>query len=174
MILRLAILAGLILFTGSELSPASAQETRQVGAIEVSLPWARATAPRMQAGAAFVTLYNTGSEDDRLIAAAAPVADVVELHTHLMDGDIMRMRPVDDIPLPAGETVRLKPGGLHIMMIGLTERLVEGTDFPLTLTFEKAGRLEITVPVEAIGAPGPSLPAEPMGHHGSGHEHGHP
>jgi copper(I)-binding protein len=105
-----------------------------------------------------MTLRNRGAAPDRLIAAASPVARVVELHTHIREGEVMRMRPVPDIPVPAGQTVELRPGGLHVMLIGLTAPLVEGARVPLTLRFERAGEVAVDLAVEAAGARG-------AGHH---------
>jgi periplasmic copper chaperone A len=80
----------------------------------------------------------------------------IELHTHIMDGDVMRMREMEGgIPLPPGETVKLQPGGFHIMLLGLKQGLAAGSRFPLTLTFEKAGSVQVDVPVEAMGSMGP-------------------
>ncbi len=130
--------------------------------IAVSDPWARASAGMAKAGAAFMAINNTG-DADRLVAAAADVSDVVELHTHIQDGEIMRMRRVDGIDVPAGETVLLQPGGLHVMFLGLRAPLEEGQRFPLTLTFETAG--DVTVDVEIRGA----AAMAPMDGHGHGH-----
>src|SRR3546814_7663300 len=77
----------------------------------------------------------------------SPVAEHVEIHEHVMDGNAMRMRPVDGVPLPAGGMAELQPGGYHVMLIGLKHPLKQGEHFPLTLTFEKAGTVTIEVPV---------------------------
>jgi copper(I)-binding protein len=76
------------------------------------------------------------------------------LHTHIRDGEVMRMRPVADIPIPPGETVRLRPGGLHVMLIGLKEPLRQGTTVPLTLRFERAGETTVQLEIQAAGARG--------------------
>ncbi len=118
--------------------------------------WARATPPGAKVGGVFVTLINTGDAPDRLVSASSGVAERVELHTHIKDGDVMRMREVEGgIPLPPGETVKLQPGGFHIMLLGLNQGLTAGSSFPLTLTFEKAGSVQVDVPVEAMGSMGP-------------------
>ena len=101
-----------------------------------------------------MTLQNAGSTADRLLKAESPVAANAELHTHVKDGDAMRMRPVNDVPVPAGGTTKLEPGGYHIMLIGLKQPLKEGERLPLTLTFEKAGKISIDVPVQKAGASG--------------------
>jgi copper(I)-binding protein len=129
---------------------ASAQ---QPGAISVEAPWTRAAGQGMQ-GAGYLTLRNTGAED-RLVSASTPAAARVELHTHLRDGEVMRMRPVQAIPVPAQGSVTLQPSGLHLMMIGLTRPLIVGESIPLTLRFERAGEIEVQLAVQAAGARGP-------------------
>lgn len=123
------------------------------GDIAIGHPWTRAAGANSN-GAGFMTLKNNGAAGDRLISAASPAARVVELHTHIREGDVMRMRPVADIPIPPGQTVHLRPGGLHIMLIGLTEPLRQGTTMPLTLRFEQAGEVQVTLGVESAGARG--------------------
>jgi len=123
----------------------------KLGALTIAHPYARATAPGQPAGGGFLTIENRGA-DDRLLAATAEVSKSVELHTMSMDGDVMRMRQVDAIALPAGKAVELKPGGLHIMFIGLKAPLKQGDSFPLKLKFEKSGEVTVQVTVEAAGA----------------------
>ena len=118
-----------------------------LGDLAVHKPWARASIGQAQAGAAYVTVMNKGSLPDRLIAVEGEVANRVELHTHMMEDGIMKMRPVKAIEVAPGEPAVLKPGGLHIMLLGLKAPLVKGQSFPLTLVFEKAGRVEIEVPI---------------------------
>ncbi|MGQ9365875.1 copper chaperone PCu(A)C [Azospirillum sp. A39] len=122
------------------------------GTIAVVAPWARATAPHAKVGGAYMTLTNSGSTADRLLSAASPAAEKVELHTHLMDQGVMRMRPVEDIAVEPGTPTVLQPGGLHVMLMGLKQPLTEGSRFPLTLTFETAGAVTVEVPVQAAGA----------------------
>jgi copper(I)-binding protein len=133
---------------------AAAAQTQ--GPVKIEEAWARATPPGGKVGGAFVTLVNSGDTADRLVSAASPVAGRVELHTHIKDGDVMRMREVEGgIPLPPGGTVKLQPGGFHIMLLGLNQGLAAGSSFPLTLTFEKAGGVQVDVPVQAMGSMGP-------------------
>lgn len=155
--------ASMLLVTGVA-SPASAQHGPGVhaaavetkGPLRVEAPWARATPPGGKVAGAFVTLVNTGDAPDRLVSATSPVAGRVELHTHIKDGDVMRMREVEGgIPLPSGQTVALQPGGLHIMLLELKQGLAAGSSFPLTLSFEKTGSVQVDVPVETIGSMGP-------------------
>lgn len=123
------------------------------GKFMIKEPWARASIGRN--GAAYFTLVNTGDTDLKVVGIMAGVAKRAELHTHIMDGDIMRMRPVDHIMVPAGESVTLKPGGDHVMLMGLTGKLKEGDTFPLTVMVENAGKMEVSVKVGKMGASGP-------------------
>ena len=133
-------------------APAFAADTTS---IEIPQVWARATSSSAKTGAAYLTMVNKGGVEDRLVAAGSPAADKVELHTNIDDHGVMRMRPVAAIPVKAGETVTLQPGGYHIMLVGLKKPLARDTTFPLTLTFEKAGTLSVTVHVASAGAGGP-------------------
>lgn len=141
--------------------------------IDVTAPWARASAGGMaKAGAAFLTIKNAGAADDRLVGAKADVSGKVELHTHIKEGDLMKMRQVHAIDVPAGKTVALQPGGLHVMFMGLKAPFKEGDHFPLTLVFEKAGDVTVDVAVEGAGAKGPGQPHGHDGTDGQGHQHG--
>ena len=135
--------------------PAARAQEVSAGALRIAQPWTRA----MRAGgtgAGFMTIRNTGTTPDRLVAARSPVARVMELHTHIREGDVMRMRPVPAIELPAGQAVTLAPGGLHLMLIGLTQALDQGGRVPVTLVFERAGEVEVQLAVEGAGARGPA------------------
>ena len=134
---------------------AHAQEFK-LGSLTISQPYARATAPGQPVGGGFLKIVNKGA-DDRLLSASADVAKTVELHTMKMEGDVMRMRQVDAIAIPAGQTVELKPGALHMMFIGLKAPLKAGDTVPVTLKFEKAGEVMVQVSVQAPGA-------DPMAH----------
>lgn len=141
----------------------------KIGEIMISMPMIRATPPAAPAAGGFVTLHNMGATDDTLIAArvSADVAGKVELHTMEMDGDVMRMFEVEGgIPVPAGETVRLAPGGLHIMLMGLPQGLSEGVSHDVTLVFESAG--EVTLPFTVLPL---AMVREMTGAEG-GHGHG--
>lgn len=128
-----------------------AQEHRKDDLV-VENAWARTTIPN-RPGAAFATIKNLGAGDDRLIAARTPSAARAELHSSSsMAGGVMKMRKVEAIHVPAGAVAELKPGGFHIMLFGLAKALTEGEEFPLTLTFEKAGDIALVVKVEAMAA----------------------
>ncbi|PLX37848.1 MAG: hypothetical protein C0606_06180 [Hyphomicrobiales bacterium] len=145
-----AALAGTMLFGLAGGIAAASQAT--VGPLTVSGPFARATPGAARAGIAYLTIRNAGGEPDRLVSAAADVSDRVELHTHIEDNGILRMRQVEAIDVPANGMTALKPGGLHVMFIGLKAPLKKGQHFPLSLTFEKAGTVTIEMPVGSIGA----------------------
>jgi len=122
-----------------------------VGPLALENGWTRAAGQGGQ-GAGFLIIRNTGTEADRLVAASSPAAARVELHTSLREGDVMRMRPVENIPVPAGGSVTLAPGGLHMMLIGLTRPLVVGQTVPVSLRFERAGQVTVNMTVQAAGA----------------------
>lgn len=117
--------------------------------IAVSDPWARASVTTT--GAAYLTVSNSGNKDDVLLEVRSPVAEKVEIHDMTMDGMVMKMRRLDALPVAAGESVALAPGGKHIMLIGLVEPLSEGMAVPLTLVFERAGEVEVSAPVRPAG-----------------------
>jgi periplasmic copper chaperone A len=139
--------AALILAAG--VMAASAHDFK-IGDIKIAHPYARTTAAGQASGAGYLKLENKGTAD-RLLSASADVAASVEMHSMSMEGDVMRMRQVDGIALPTGKTIELKPGGLHLMLVGLKAPLKDGEKFPLKLKFEKAGEVTVTVNVEAGG-----------------------
>ena len=129
---------------------ASGAVLAQSNQLEVSNAWARATPGKAENGAAYVTILSP--TPDRLLSASSPAAKKAELHTMEMAGMVMKMRPVAGLDIPAGQPVALKPGGEHIMLIGLQQPLREGQSFTLTLNFEKAGARTVSVAVEKAGA----------------------
>ena len=142
----------LVLFAASLLVAGAA--AAQTDSVVVTDVWARATSSEI--GAAYLTLQSPIA--DRLTGLATPIAQAAQLHTTSREGGIMKMRRTDGLDLPAG---RLEPGASHIMLIGLTEKLVPGQSFPLTLTFAKAGTREVTVSVAKAGAMGPEKTSGP-------------
>ncbi|MDV6227572.1 copper chaperone PCu(A)C [Nitratireductor aquimarinus] len=129
-----------------------------LGNLDIDQPWTRATPPGAKAAGGFVTIANGGEEDDRLVSAEAAFAGRVELHTMDMTNGVMKMRHLPEgIPVPAGETVNLAPGGLHVMFMELKEPIAEGAPVPVTLTFEKAGTIEVEMSVAKPGAPAPNM-----------------
>ena len=137
---------------GHEMAHQMAHEV-VVGDLAISGGFSRATLPNAPVGGGFLTITNKGAADDRLISATSPASGEVQLHEMAMEGDVMKMRELPEgIPVPAGETVMLQPGGLHLMLMKLTGPLVEGTSFPVTLTFEKAGTVTVELSVASSGA----------------------
>jgi periplasmic copper chaperone A len=109
--------------------------------VKVEGAWARPTVPGQQGGGGYLTLISPVA--DRLLGGSTPAAQRFEVHTMAMKGDVMEMREVEGVDLPAGRKVEFKPGGLHVMFIGLKEPLKVGTKVPVTLRFQKGGELKI-------------------------------
>ncbi len=124
------------------------------GDVTVSDVWARASAGGAGAGAVFMTIKNAGQGDDKLVTVSTPVSKVAELHTHSEVDGVMTMRKVPEIAVGGGKSVELKPGGFHIMLMGLTTSLKEGDTFPVTLNFEKAGEVNVMANVGGVAAMG--------------------
>src|SRR5216683_1438837 len=122
------------------------------GSIEIHRPWARRSVETPERAGGFFVLTNTGPEPDRLVGATSLAAEKIEIHAiKVMGGDI-GMRPRDDgLGLPAGVTLTLQPRGYHLLLIGLREPLIQGARLAVTLTFEKAGSIDVAFPVEAPG-----------------------
>ncbi len=133
------------------LLPQSAMAEETVRIVE---PWARATILATRPGAAYLTIES--ARGDRLLSVESPVADRVMIHASDNNDGVNRMVHLDTLDLPAGKSVVLAPGGTHLMLMGLKERLIEGARVPVTLQFERAGEVTITVPVLGIGARGPT------------------
>lgn len=121
-------------------------------AISIDHPWARATPAGAKTGAAYLTIANRGATADRLTAVYTPAASNVQVHQETEAYGVMRMRELTSIAVEPGGTITLKPGSMHIMMIGLQRPLKEGQEFPLILEFEKAGKINLKVPVMRVGA----------------------
>ena len=120
--------------------------------VQVENAWARATAASAMSGGVFLTVTDTGAPD-RLVGASTPVAATAELHETIDDNGVMRMRPVaGGLALETGKPVVLKPGSYHLMLMGLRRQLKPGDNFPISLTFEKAGTVTATVTVGTAGA----------------------
>jgi len=134
------------------------------GALKIEHPWSRPTVAGQPAGGAFMTVHNGGATADRLLGASTDAADHVELHTMAMDGNVMRMREVPAIDLPAGQTVALQPGQFHMMLQGLKRPLAAGERVPMTLKFEKAGEVKVELAVQG-GSAGASAPGAMVHQH---------
>jgi periplasmic copper chaperone A len=142
---RFALLCGGLIF-----SIAAHAQVYAVGDLLISAPWARATVPGQPAGAVYLSMENKGKSGNRLIAVSTPIAKSAQVHSMSMDGNIMRMREVGSLDIKPEEKIVMQAGnGYHIMLIGLNKPLGAGDRFPLTLSFEKGGKLEISVLVKA-------------------------
>ena len=118
--------------------------------LRIDHPFARATPPGAQSGGVYLTIENRGTSKDRLVRVASPAAASVELHSMTMDGNVMRMRAIAGLDIAPGATVTLGSAGNHVMLVGLVRPLVVGDRIPVTLTFEKAGAVDVTALVEAM------------------------
>lgn len=132
--------------------PASAHEYK-LESLDIIEPWTRATPSTAQTGGGFLAITNKGTAPDRLITAKSPTADKVEIHEMKMDGNVMRMRELAvGLEIPPGATVQMKPGGLHLMFLGLKAPFAKDAKIPVTLVFEKAGSIDVEMVVSAMGA----------------------
>lgn len=138
----------------------------KVGTLTIEQPWSRATPGGARVAGGYVRITNTGTEPDRLVSGTSSAAERVEIHEMATVNGMMTMRPLaSGLVIAPGQTVELKPGGLHIMLMGLTRPLVQGQSYKLTLTFEKAGRVELDVAVGGLGGAAPPAGAAGGGHH---------
>jgi copper(I)-binding protein len=146
-----------MLLTASLAATSSFAHDYRLGSIEIVQPWSRATPSTAPSAGGFLKLTNKGTAPDRLIAIETPAAKQAELHEMKMDGAVMRMRELENgVALPPGQTVELKPGGYHVMFIGLKAPFVKDQKVSATLVFEKAGRIDVEFQVDALGATQPS------------------
>jgi len=136
------------------LAPALADEVR-AGDLVITQAWSRATPGGAKVGGGYLTIQNKGSVADRLIGGAADVADKVQLHEMSTTNGVMTMRPLDKgLSIEPGKTVKLAPGGYHLMLLDLKSPLKQGDKVPVTLEFEKAGKVKLTFEVQGVGAKG--------------------
>jgi copper(I)-binding protein len=141
------------------------------GSLSVQDAWARPSIGNAPNGVAYLTITNMGEVADRLVGASASVAKRVGLHATKMEGGIMKMRPAaQGITVPAKGATELKPGGFHVMLMGLTRKLVPGQNFDLTLTFERQGAVRIAVEIKTLGYKGSSKSSATMAPHGQAHQ----
>jgi copper(I)-binding protein len=131
----------------------AAAQTYSAGNLEIGGPWARATPKGASVGAGYLTITNKGTEPDRLIGGTLAPASRFEVHTTVTEGGVAKMRQITGLEIKPGETVELKPGGMHVMFMGLKQPLTQGQTVKGTLVFEKAGTVAVEFAVQAIGAP---------------------
>ena len=135
--------------------PAQADDVA-AGSVKISAPWARATPKGAAVGAGYMTITNSGSAPDRLVGGASDVSNRFEIHEMTMDNGVMRMRPLaKGIEIKPGQSVEFKPGGNHVMFVGLKKPLAQGEHVKAMLEFEKAGKVAVDFTVEGIGAQSP-------------------
>jgi hypothetical protein len=137
-------------------TPVRADDVK-AGDLLITQAWTRATPGGAKIGGGFLSIENKGSSPDKLVGVSADVAGKVEVHEMATDGGVMKMRPVEGgLTIDPGKTVKLAPGGLHLMMMDLKSPLKQGDKLPVTLQFEKAGKVQVTLDVAGVGAPGPA------------------
>ena len=146
-----------VLFLGALMSaPARAEEVK-AGDLVITQGWSRATPGGAKVGGGYLTIENKGSTADRLIGGSADIAAKVQVHEMAMNNGVMTMRPIDKgLTIEPGKTVKLAPGGLHLMLLDLKSPLKQGDKVPLTLEFERAGKVSLSLDVQGIGAQGPA------------------
>lgn len=130
--------------------------------LAVSQAWSRAMPPSAPTGAVYFVLENRGEQPQRLIGAQTPRAEKAELHTHVHQGDMMKMQQIEAVDVPATGKVEFKPGGNHVMLFGLKQPLVAGESFPITLQFENGGEITTEVSIEVDA---PAAGSATQGHH---------
>ncbi|HKS19430.1 MAG TPA: copper chaperone PCu(A)C [Bradyrhizobium sp.] len=144
-------------------APACAQEVK-AGDLVITQAWSRATPSGAKIAGAYLTIENKGAAPDRLIGGAGDVAGKVEIHEMATDNGVMKMRPLDKgLAIEPGKTVKLAPGGYHLMLFDLKRQLKQGDKVPVTLEFEKAGKVALSLDVQGVGAQGPAA-ADHSGH----------
>jgi copper(I)-binding protein len=137
-------------------APVRAEEVK-AGDLVISQAWSRATPGGAKIGGGYLTIENKGTAADRLIGGSGDISAKVELHEMKMDNGVMTMRPLDKgLAIEPGKTVKLAPGGYHLMLLDLKSPLKQGDKVPVTLEFEKAGKVKLTFDVQALGAQAPA------------------
>jgi periplasmic copper chaperone A len=151
------MLIGLVL---SLVSGAAWAENFSVGSIEVGSPWTRATPRGAPVAAAYMAITNNGSTADRLLIGSTNVAGRFEIHSMVTEDGVAKMRPVTGgLEIKPGSTVKLEPGSLHVMLIGLKQPIAVGARVTGTLIFERAGKLDVEFAVQPVGGPAPAAGA---------------
>jgi copper(I)-binding protein len=136
-------------------APARAEDVK-AGDLVISQAWSRATPSGAKTGGGYLTIENKGSVPDRLVGGSADVAGSIQVHEMSMERGVMKMRPVEGgLTIEPGKTVKLAPGGYHLMMMDLKKPLKQGDKVPVTLEFEKAGKVTVSLDVGRVGAQGP-------------------
>jgi hypothetical protein len=154
-LLSMAGAIGVIAMLSSFAAPVCAEEVK-AGDLVITQAWSRATPGGAKIGGAYLTIENKGATPDRLIGGSADIAGKIEVHEMTMKDGVMIMRPVDKgLSIEPGKTVKLAPGGYHLMMFDLKGPLKQGEQLPVTLEFEKAGKVQVPFDVAGVGAQAP-------------------
>ena len=149
----LACAAALLALSGGS---SQAQEVK-AGDLVIMQPWSRATPGGAKIAGGYLTIENKGTAPDRLTAASGDIAGKVEIHEMAMNNGVMTMRPLEKgLEIEPGKTVKLAPGGYHLMLMELKNPLKQGEKVPLELQFEKAGKVAVSLDVQGVGAQAPS------------------
>jgi copper(I)-binding protein len=147
---------GAMLATSLMGAPSARAEDVKAGDLIISQAWSRATPGGAKVGGGYLTIENKGTAPDRLIGGSSDAAGKVEVHEMEMNNGVMTMRPVDKgLTIDPGKTVKLAPGGYHLMLMDLKAPLKRGDKLPITLEFEKAGKVQVSLDVQAVGAQAP-------------------
>lgn len=153
-----------VAFAALLVAPAAAQDVK-AGDLVISQPWSRATPGGAKVAGGYLNIANKGAAADRLVGGSADVAGKFEIHEMSMNNGVMTMRPLDKgLVIEPGKTVKLAPGGYHLMLMDLKGALKQGDKVPVTLEFEKAGKVKVSFDVQGVGAQAPA---------GAGHSGGH-
>ena len=152
----ISVLSGFAFVAVLVATPVRAEEVK-AGDLVISQAWSRATPGGAKVGGGYLTIENKGTTPDRLLAGSADVAAKVQVHEMSMNNGVMTMRPVEGgLAIEPGKTVKLTPGGFHLMLLDLKGPLKQGEKLPITLEFEKAGKVSVVFDVAGIGAMGPA------------------
>jgi periplasmic copper chaperone A len=147
---------GALLAASLVVAPSVRAEDVKVGDLVITQAWSRATPGGAKIGGGYLTIENKGSAPDRLIGGSSDAAGKVEVHEMAINNGVMTMRPLEKgLTIEPGKTVKLAPGGYHLMLMDLKAPLKRGDKLPITLEFEKAGKVQVSLDVQAVGASGP-------------------
>ena len=164
LISRMRAIAGVAMLSFLFAAPALAQEIK-AGNLVITQAWTRATPGGAKVGGGYLTIENKGTAPDRLIGCSADIADKVQVHEMAVNNGVMTMRPLDKgLVIEPGKTVELAPGGYHLMMLDLKSPLKQGDKVPVTLEFEKAGKVKLSLDVQGVGAQAPAAAGDTGGH----------
>ncbi len=159
-VLRCALVLAMAAVTTSFVQAQDAGQTVKAGDLVISQPWTRATAGGAKVGGGYLTIENKGTVADKLVGGSTDAAGKLEVHQMTMSDGVMKMHPVEGgLAIEPGKTVKLAPGGYHLMLVDLKHPFKKGEKVPTTLEFEKAGKVAVSLDVQGIGAREPSAPA---------------